>query len=589
MKQFSYCVDKEHGLSACLAEFQQNCPKQFSAVLVFVFTADPRANVIWDMMEEIHSKVPDALIAGSTSSGEMMSGDLRLHTTILNFMVFEKTRVNIHTYDFTKIHPDDAGSVLLGQCRPRKDLVSVGLLGTLKTCNVRPMFTMLAQLPPKVTVFGGGADTYQPDGVTYVFTNGALLKRGVLAICFESSALEVKITSHLGWKPLGRQMEITDMFGDNIITELDHQPAISVYEKYLDIRKNDDFVHDTMEFPVLLERNGHLLARLPNACTNDGALIFSADFQIGEKIWLAYGDPNEILRLSRETQKSICDFVPEGVVVFSCVSRRAFLRNDMQADLDFFHQMDVPSAGIYTYGEISRIGRRVEVLNVTMVSVSFREGPADGSMKLREDYTPPALRDSLSFVQRMARFIEATTKELEEANVKLERIAAQDRLTELFNRGEMEKILRNEMDSPLVKLRPLSVVMLDLDNFKQINDTYGHQVGDKVLKFAADSLRKNIRQGDSAGRWGGEEFLLLLPGADLESAAGVAERIRSMLAETPVLPGGKCVTASFGVAEYHPGEIYGNFYRRLDSMLYEAKNGGRNCVIYREYKPNKEL
>ena len=100
-------------------------------------------------------------------------------------MVFEKTSVNIFAYDFSKIHPDDAGSVLLGQCRLRHELVAVGLLGTLKSSNARPLFNMLAQLPPKVAVFGGGADTYQADGVSYVFTYGALLKRGILAVCFD--------------------------------------------------------------------------------------------------------------------------------------------------------------------------------------------------------------------------------------------------------------------------------------------------------------------------------------------------------------------------------------------------------------------
>ncbi len=583
MKQFTYCVDEEHTLSSCLDEFRQVCPGEHSAVLVFIFTGISKGNDLWNMMEEIRGKVPNVLIAGSTSSGEIMSGNLHMGTTILNFMVFENTKVQLFAYDFSEIQPSDAGSVLLGRCRLRKDLVSVGFLATLKTCNVKPLFDMLAQLPPTVTVFGGGADTYDPEGKCYVFTQGALLKRGLIAVCFESPVLEVNVTSQLGWKPLGRQREITDMFGDNIITELDHEPAISVYEKYLDIRKNKHFTHDTMEFPVLLERNGNILARLP-VSTNDGALVFAADFQIGERIWLAYGDPNDLLRLSGETQKRICEFAPEGVLVFSCVSRRAFLQNNVEADVGFFRQIEVPSAGFYTYGEIIRAGKRVEILNVTMVSVSFREGPLEAPLIMKDNYKKPVLEDSLSLVQRLARFIEATTRELEEANTKLAHMAAEDRLTELFNRGEMEKILKNEMESPLIKVRPLSIVMLDLDNFKQINDTYGHETGDKVLKYTAETLKKSIRSGDSAGRWGGEEFLLLLPGATLESAAGVAERIRRLLSSSPVLPDGRCITASLGVAEYHPGEKFSHFYHRLDSMLYDAKNSGKNQVVYKSYQ-----
>ncbi len=588
MKQFTYCVDETHSLSSCLDEFQQVCPREHSEILLFVFTAACQGNDLWDMMEEIREKVPEAQIAGATSSGEIMSGDLHLQTTILNFMVFENTRVRLFAYDFMEIRPADAGSVLMGQCRLLKNLVSMGILATLKTFQARQFLEILTQLPPEVSVFGGGADTYAPDGASYVFTKGALLKKGLIAVCFESTVLEVNVTSQLGWKPLGRQREVTDMFGDNIITELDHEPAISVYEKYLDIRKNKHFNHDTMEFPVLLERNGNILARLPNAITNDGALIFAADFRVGEKIWLAYGDPNELLQLSRETQKRICEFSPEGVLVFSCVSRRAFLQNDVEADIGFLRQMEVPSSGLYTYGEIIRAGKGVEVLNVTMVSASFREKPVAGPIKLKDDYKMPVLQDSLSFVQRMARFIEATTKELEEANSKLAHMAAEDRLTKLYNRGELEKILKAEMQSAEREEQPLSIIMLDLDNFKRINDNYGHQVGDKVLKLTAEILRKCIRKGDSAGRWGGEEFLLLLPGAGLETAAGAAERIRSMISAEPVLPDGKCISASFGVAEYHPGEEFNHFYHRLDSMLYDAKNGGKNRVVYKKKEENPE-
>ena len=579
MRQFSFYVDEKHHLSECLAQFKESCPKEYSAILLTVFTKFQKTGPIWDMMEVIHREIPDAIIAGSTASGEICSGKLSLETTVLNFMVFEKTNISVFAYDFQKVHPDDVSTVLLGQCRLLPDLAALGLFVTLKSGSPTALFNRLSQLPKEVAVFGCGACGYETEDVTYVFTRGAIFKKGLLAICFDGKDLHVKITSHLGWKPLGRPMEISDMFGDNIVTKLDQSPAISVYEKYLDIRKSDNFIRDTTEFPLLLDRGGKTIARLPIAATNDGALLFAADLRKGERLWLSYGDPTELLRLSEETRREICKFAPEGIIVFDCIARRIFLQNNVEPDLGFLQDTGIPSGGFYTYGEIVRMGRDIEVLNVTMVCACFREGDATQSLSLPEG-SKNALEGSISYVQRMARFIEATTKELEEANAKLEQIAAQDRLTGLFNRGEIENVLRNEISGPLAKVRPISVIMLDMDHFKDINDTYGHQAGDRVLKFAADTLRASVRQGDCAGRWGGEEFLVLLPGTDLDGAAGVAERIRTQLESTPILPDGKSATASFGVAEYKVGEQYEDFYRRLDKFLYEAKEKGRNTVMF---------
>ncbi|MBR3458764.1 MAG: GGDEF domain-containing protein, partial [Selenomonadaceae bacterium] len=174
--------------------------------------------------------------------------------------------------------------------------------------------------------------------------------------------------------------------------------------------------------------------------------------------------------------------------------------------------------------------------------------------------------------------ITVTAAELESANRKLAMLASQDRLTEIFNRGEIEQRLKLSVRGMREMGKPLSVIMLDLDNFKSINDTFGHEMGDLVLKTAARVLRENIRASDAAGRWGGEEFLVVLPGAALESAVEVAERIRETLSSKSLLPD-RQVTASLGVAEVREGEEYKPFYQRLDANLYTAKHSGKNCVV----------
>ncbi|MFC6660860.1 GGDEF domain-containing protein [Deinococcus multiflagellatus] len=124
---------------------------------------------------------------------------------------------------------------------------------------------------------------------------------------------------------------------------------------------------------------------------------------------------------------------------------------------------------------------------------------------------------------------------------------------------------------------PLSVVLFDLDRFKQINDTHGHDYGDEVLRRTAAAVTGALRRGTLFGRWGGEEFLVILPGAAAAEAQGVAERIRAAVADVPydrVLQ----VTVSLGVAQALPGERLESLLKRADDALYAAKHAGRNQV-----------
>jgi diguanylate cyclase (GGDEF)-like protein len=162
----------------------------------------------------------------------------------------------------------------------------------------------------------------------------------------------------------------------------------------------------------------------------------------------------------------------------------------------------------------------------------------------------------------------------------VERQALVDGLTGLANRRAAADALHGEAARAERLQTPLSVVLADLDGFKDVNDAYGHAVGDEVLRAFADVLRETLRESDVAGRWGGEEFLLLLPGADLGGAMQLAERVRIALAarRIPSAPDLR-VTASFGVAEYSGEYNSEQLVATADSALYEAKRAGKDRVV----------
>jgi len=167
----------------------------------------------------------------------------------------------------------------------------------------------------------------------------------------------------------------------------------------------------------------------------------------------------------------------------------------------------------------------------------------------------------------------------------LERIrllATQDELTGLPNRRHMQALLDAEHARQMRNFRPLSIAMLDLDHFKRINDKYGHYAGDVVLKGFADAARSTLRGSDVLSRWGGEEFLLMLPDTGEDEAARCMERMRQGLARvmfssvTPDLQ----ITFSAGLSVCGPDEPLEAVIERADGAMYRAKAQGRNCTVH---------
>jgi len=172
--------------------------------------------------------------------------------------------------------------------------------------------------------------------------------------------------------------------------------------------------------------------------------------------------------------------------------------------------------------------------------------------------------------------------EMETSHAALRQAAATDALTELLNRRWMEPFLKRELARARREAKALAFVMIDLDDFKQINDTHGHQVGDQVLCHVAKTLGRRLRGSDLLIRYGGDEFLAVLPETDLDEAAALADTLRAILADEPARLGSIeiPIRASFGVAAADPTDTASDqeIIRRADGALYEAKRAGRNCI-----------
>lgn len=191
------------------------------------------------------------------------------------------------------------------------------------------------------------------------------------------------------------------------------------------------------------------------------------------------------------------------------------------------------------------------------------------------------LADSVASVKIANATLEQRNQELDQLNLALQHMAMHDKLTGLYNRHFIVQVLETQHEVFQRHGNPCSILLMDLDHFKRVNDTFGHGVGDRVLTAFAQCVQPLLRQSEYFGRIGGEEFILVMPMSTLEAAVMLAQRIRHTLAESDLLAGfadAWRVTASIGVAEVSTQEDMETWMARADMALYRAKQQGRDRV-----------
>lgn len=204
-------------------------------------------------------------------------------------------------------------------------------------------------------------------------------------------------------------------------------------------------------------------------------------------------------------------------------------------------------------------------------------GPDGAMLSIAVVLLHTSMQEAIAEMRQSLEQLQQTNQELHRSLAALERLASTDKLTGAWNRRRLEDAVINEMDRLKRYDHPLSLLLLDIDFFKQINDQHGHAAGDHVLVALANVVQSTLRATDSLTRWGGEEFVVLSPNTTLSTMAMLAERLRGKIATTD-FPTVKNIGVSIGVAECMSGETWEDWFNRADAALYRAKACGRNQV-----------
>ena len=268
------------------------------------------------------------------------------------------------------------------------------------------------------------------------------------------------------------------------------------------------------------------------------------------------------------------DLKPVGI--FTTKDIMELVKNKTDLDVDIEQHMSSPVDSIHKNASIREALSFIKDRHYKRVVVVDDDGLLSGIITQKELISLTYSKWAILMKEYQDELSEINLK-LHNKNIEYENIASTDSLTGLYNRHKFSQLYLSSYTSMIQRHNDMSIIILDIDYFKKVNDVYGHNAGDKTLVQVSHTLLKILRNIDVVCRWGGEEFLIMLPTADLKHAISIAEKLRKAIEDLSIDIVGQ-VTASFGVSQVREGEDMQDVIDRADKALYLAKDFGRNCV-----------
>ena len=598
MRQYLVTAENSSELASKLAGIRDRIEiEKPSSVLVRAFLIEWDPKRVEEFSNVMIKGLPMAVIVGCGSNGSIVDSRVMegKHLFIVTF--FDKTKLETLTYEFGKGYEGIISSVICGEVNRRKDACAVELFTTLLKFDARKFLGGIHFDNKSVEIFGSNVMGVVPNATdnlkenAFILSKNGIIKCGAVVVIYMSEDLHVNIYRVLGWKPLGRELEVNKS-STRVIEEIDNKPAFEVYKHYLEIPNDEYFVANTIGFPFMTQEYNHDVLRIPSECTKEGYIVSNAGIPQGRKIRLTYGNPEEIVEDLKKCREKVRQFKPEVLLIYDCILRKVFWNTDINIEVGAFEKFP-STAGFFSEGELNGVRQGIIHNECTFLLIAMREGDKGVDLPPFEEEDISANKE-VSMLTRMATFIEKTTyslntayqqlsilnRQMQTVNAKLTYMALIDELTQLFNRREIEQRIHAAFVDAKDRGTLVSLIMVDIDFFKKVNDTYGHATGDMVLRDVARIIHSQVNEDndEAAGRWGGEEFIILLPGYDEEAAGKVAENLRREVAAHEFKEVGHR-TVSVGVATAKPNESEAEVFIRSDNALYKAKESGRNRVV----------
>ena len=583
MKQFTYWVKQSGDAAQALQRANLDVGAVFAADMLITIITPLSMSLDEALTLRVAAlrQFPSAKIIGYTSNGFTAASRLSEHGFLFAFTVFESASVDIALLSGDSSQ-EDIVSGFVSFVSSQEDTKAVEILVAGSVHDISRTLNKFSVIDGNIKIIGGFVDCVTVSAYGYIFTNDTAVTNGIAALAFSGERLEVCFCDNFGWTPLGGELEITEMEG-NILRKIDGISPLSIYNKYFGMEDDTYFAFHGSMFPLVFEKeDGKLFACVPIQVVDDEYFAYNLPPKQGAIGRLAYGDPYKILKFAADNHHRLTAFEPQAIIGVGCVTHRMLLGQDVVHELPL--QQTVPAFCPFVFGEIYRDGEEITIVNLSLLTLGLKErytAPIEINSPL-EPKTISDLNPMSKLFAFMTHFIRVADHELNVVNKRLSHMANCDPLTGLLNRRAIEPAIDEALVIVREKEMPLSIAMMDIDKFKSINDTFGHEAGDIALKMVAEVIKENIRSTDYACRWGGDEFFIILQNTPLEIAAKIAERIRSSM-EVKEMPFGHNITLSIGVVAVRADiDDNASLFQAADASLYKAKKLGRNTVAVME-------
>ncbi len=556
-------------------------PSNYADLLIQVFWGKQSLQEISSLQQQLQDLLPNAHVMGTTTAGGIFQGAVIEDAVIISLTVFKKVRLQTILINETSVTKDAKSLVQKLFITENPAMLLCFLDASINSNN---FINAINKLAPTTPIAGGLAATKLRFEQTVIFDKSQICNHGIVATaCYGKLNIYQGVDSY--WQAIGPKFTVTKAV-KNIIYEINNTTAIEFYRKYL----GKDTVNNYQlaifaEFPLMFETNQLMVARSCHKVLSNGGLLFADEIKQGQKVQFGLGSHYQALQDSFLQAKQLTKQPIETIFVYSCVARKLLLGELINYELQPLAEL-APTNGFFTHGEIAYHNYKNSVFNQALTYVALAEETTSKKLTKKIAKQPSSLtlpQDFKSIILKsMVHLSTRLTLELENTKEKFQQLAEHDYLTGLLNRHAGMAILSKEIARGARLKTAFTVALLDLDNFKKINDSYGHNEGDEVLKYLAKSLTENLRQYDSIIRWGGEEFLIIFPSTSAKNVYNILAKVLKQFAQHnfKFVVGKKTnVTFSTGITTWCEHLTAIKLLKIVDDALYAAKSSGRNCLI----------
>jgi diguanylate cyclase (GGDEF)-like protein len=574
-----------------ISDFNQNLDLSHlkkETTLLQIFSGLVEKAEIQEIQSILTKKNHNINFIGTTTAGEIFQGKAIEKSITVSIISFENTTVN-EGY-FAGDDDFETGRKIAAELISYNTKAMILFVDGLVS-NGNDIIDGIASINNRIPLAGGLAGEDGRLENTYIFDQNGIYNKGCVCIALNSDILNVYTDYQLNWQAIGKTMTVTKA-EKNRLYEIDCIPIDKMYTKYLGEEVGQNLPFSAVEFPLLkIEDDGLEVCRTFTHQFDDGSLLTIGNLEVGDKVRFSFGNIDLILKNATSHITQYATLHPEVLFVYSCAARKSLMQSKINHELLPLNKI-APNVGFFTYGEIYHKNNKVSLLNesFTLLALCEQEHQESTQIIKNENVKLPKKKINNFLQDKHFLILNALTNlsnrvimELEEAQQQLREQSNRDFLTNLYNRRYFSEVSKNIVDVSRRENKSSSIISIDIDYFKKINDTYGHHVGDEVLKKLAEILQSNTRKSDIVARFGGEEFIILLPFTNIQGAQKIAKKLKETVEKTPVeidniitVP----FTISIGIATIEEYDlIIDEVLNRADKALYQAKENGRNQIV----------